>query len=88
MSKDKGGPTPPDLPEGAIHPLPDEFRKDLKDYAIKQGDVDIEFENRQVFPLQSIPNHSNFSYFATSCLQNLENISSSNCILVYTNNYI
>ena len=48
----------------------------------------MEFKNGQVFPLQSFPNNSNFSYFAPSGLQNLENISSNNCILVYTENYI
>ena len=48
----------------------------------------MEFENGQVFPLQSIPNNSNFSHFAPSGLQNLENISSNNCIPVYTENYI
>ena len=89
MSKDEGGPTPSNSPEGAIHPLPDEFREDLEDYATKWDNVDIEFKNGQVFPLQSISNHSNFSHFVPSGLQNLENISSSNnCILVYTKNYI
>ena len=51
VSEDEGGPTPPDLPEGAIHPLPDEFREDLEDYTAKWGDVEMEFENGQVFPL-------------------------------------
>ena len=88
MTDDKGGPIPPDSPEGAIHPLSDEFREDLEDYAAKWGDIDIEFENRQVSPLQSVLNNSNFSHFALSGLQNLENISSNNCILVYTENYI
>ena len=35
MSEDEGGPTPPDSPEGAIHPLSDEFREDLEDYTAK-----------------------------------------------------
>ena len=89
VSEDKGGLTPPDSPEGVIHSLPDEFREDLEDYTTKWGDIGMEFENRQVFPLQSNLNHSNFSHFMPSGLQNLENISSSNnCILVYTENYI
>ena len=68
MSNDKGGLTPPDSPEGAIHPLPDEFWEDLKDYTVKWGNIDIEFENGQVFPLQSVPNNSNLSYFVSSVL--------------------
>ena len=39
----------------------------------------MKFENRQVFPLQFFPNQSNFSRFAPSGLQNLENISNSCC---------
>ena len=35
VTDDKGGPTPPDSPEGAIHPLSDEFREDLEEYAAK-----------------------------------------------------
>ena len=88
MTDDKGGPTPPDSPEGAIHPLPDEFREDLEDYATKWGDIEMEFEKGQVLPLHFDPNRSNFSHFAPSGLQDLENISSSICILVYTENYI
>ena len=87
VTDNKGGPTPPDSPEGAIHPLPDEFREDLEDYAAKWGDIDMKFENRQVFPLQFFPNQSNFSHFAPSGLQNLENISNS-CCPVKLNNII
>ena len=79
VTDDEGGPTPPDSPEGAIHPLPDKFREDLEDYAAKWGNIDMEFENRQVFPLQFSPNLSNVSHFAPSGLQNLENISNSCC---------
>ena len=45
MSKDKGDSTPPDLPEGTIYPLPNEFREDLKEYTAKWDDIDMEFEN-------------------------------------------
>ena len=79
VTDDEGGLTPPDSPEGAIHPLPDEFREDLEDYVTKWGDIDAEFANGQVFPLQFNPNQSNFSHFTLSGLQNLENISNSCC---------
>ena len=39
----------------------------------------MEFENRQVLPLQFYPKHSNNSHFAPSGLQDLENISNSCC---------
>ena len=68
MTDDEGGPTPPDSPEEAIYPLSDKFREDLEDYAAKWGDIDMEFENGQVSPLQFIPNQSNFSHFAPSGL--------------------
>ena len=79
MTDDEGGPTPPDSPEGAVYPLPNELREDLEDYATKWGDIDMEFANGQVFPLQFYPNESNVSHFAPFGLQNLENISNSCC---------
>ena len=35
VSDEEGGPTPPNSSKGVIHPLPDEFREDLEDYAAK-----------------------------------------------------